>query len=88
MGRIVLRVQPGAKRRRIVGKIGAEWKIAVAAPPLDGKANRACIEYLAEICDIAKSGVTLVAGAASRRKVFELEGYDTDAIERRLAALS
>jgi uncharacterized protein len=86
MGRIALRVQPGAARRRVVGKVGEDWKIAVTAPPVDGKANQACVDLLAEICGAPKSAVTLVAGASSRRKVFEVEGREPAEIEQRLAA--
>ena len=84
MGRITLRVQPGAKRARVVGKVGDEWKIAVTAPPVDGKANEACVAFLAELCGAPKSAVSLVAGAASRRKIFEVEGMHADEIEMRL----
>lgn len=78
-------MQPGAARRRVVGKVGEEWKIAVTAPPVDGKANQACVELLAEICGVAKSAVTLAAGASSRRKVFEVEGLEAGEIEARLS---
>jgi uncharacterized protein (TIGR00251 family) len=84
MGRIAVRVQPGASRRRVVGKVGDEWKIAVTAPPAGGKANQACIELLAEVCGVPKSAVTLVAGASSRRKIFEVEGLEPEAIEKRV----
>jgi uncharacterized protein (TIGR00251 family) len=88
MGRITLRVQPGAARRRVVGKVGDEWKIAVTAPPVDGKANDACIAMLAEICGVAKSAVSLVSGASSRRKIFDVVDYESAQIENRLAAVS
>jgi uncharacterized protein (TIGR00251 family) len=79
-------VQPGAKRRRVVGKVGADWKIAVTAPPVDGKANQACVELLAEICGVAKSAVELVSGASSRRKVFEVEGLTAETIDEAIGA--
>ena len=81
MGRIAVRVQPGAAKRRVAGKLGEEWKIAVTAPPVDGKANQACVELLAELCGVAKSAVALVAGAASRRKVFEVADRTPEEIE-------
>jgi uncharacterized protein (TIGR00251 family) len=86
MGRITLRVQPGASRRRVVGKVGEEWKIAVTAPPVDGKANQACEELLADLCGLPKSAVKLLAGASSRRKTFEVEGREPAEVEARLAA--
>ena len=84
MGRITLRVQPGGARRRVAGKVGKEWKLAVTAPPVGGKANEACIEYLAELCSAPKSAITLVTGASSRRKVFEINGRETAEIEDRI----
>lgn len=85
MGRITLRVQPGASRRRVVGKVGDEWKIAVTAPPVDGKANQACEELLAELCGVPKSAARLVTGASSRRKTFEIDGREPAEIETCLA---
>ena len=79
-----MRVQPGAARRRVAGKFGEEWKLAVAAPPVDGKANEACIEFLAELCGAPKSAVKLVAGASSRRKIFEINGREIAEIEDRI----
>ena len=44
---IALRVHPGAKKNAVLGKRQDAWKIALQAPPVDGRANRACIDYLA-----------------------------------------
>ncbi len=78
---MTLRVQPGASRSRVVGKLGDDWKIAVAAPPVDGKANRACLDFLAELAGRPKSDVSLLRGAASRTKTFEIAGVSDQAIE-------
>jgi uncharacterized protein len=86
MVRISVRAQPGAARDRVVGKVGDDWKLAVKAPPADGKANRALIELLAALCGAPASHVALRSGGAGRRKVFEVEGLDNAEIERRLAA--
>jgi uncharacterized protein (TIGR00251 family) len=51
-------------------------KVRLAAPPVDGAANVALIEFIAERLGIAKSRVHLVSGATSRRKVLEIEGAD------------
>jgi uncharacterized protein len=76
---IRVRVQPGAKKTRIGGHVPGpndtvEWKLYVTAPALEGKANDVCIEFLARGLGIARSRVTLVAGAKSRHKVIELDG--------------
>lgn len=63
-----LHVQPGAKRTAVVGLYGEKLKIALVAPPVDGKANQVLVQFLAKSLGIAKSGVTLIAGETSREK--------------------
>jgi uncharacterized protein (TIGR00251 family) len=71
---IEVRVQPRARKNAISGQIGSAWKLHVTAPALEGKANEACIEFLARGLGIARSRVRLVRGEKSRNKVFDLEG--------------
>ena len=75
---LAVRAQPGAKKTAIVGIYGegttAQLKVAVQAPPLEGRANEALIAFLADIFDLPKSAVTLVSGEMSRNKVFLLRG--------------
>jgi uncharacterized protein (TIGR00251 family) len=75
---LAVRAQPGAKKTAIVGVSGegsaAQLKIAVQAPPVEGRANAALIGFLATTFDIAKNRVELVAGELSRSKVFALRG--------------
>ena len=75
---LAVRAQPGAKKTAIVGIYGegttAQLKVAVQAPPLEGRANDALIAFLADIFDLPKSAVTLVSGEMSRNKVFLLRG--------------
>jgi len=68
-----LQVQPRAKRNRLVRQ-QEEWKLQLTAPPIEGKANQACIEFLAQGLGIARSRVRLLAGEKSRHKRIELEG--------------
>lgn len=75
---LAVRAQPGAKRTAIGGIYGegatAQLKIAVQAPPLEGRANHALIEFLAATFSLPKSAVKLVSGELSRSKVFLIEG--------------
>src|SRR5262245_32696254 len=66
---IAVRVQPGAKRSKIVGLHGSALKIAVAAPPVDGKANAALIEFLCDNFKLRKSQIEIIRGQTSRDKV-------------------
>lgn len=63
-----VRVQPRAARNALAGLHGDRMKIRLTAPPVDGKANAAIITFVAELCDVAPSQVTLTAGAGAREK--------------------
>jgi uncharacterized protein (TIGR00251 family) len=75
---LAVRAQPGAKKTAITGIYGegvtAQLKIAVHAPPLEGRANEALIAFFAETFSVSKSAVELVSGELSRSKVFLLRG--------------
>ncbi len=75
---LAVRAQPAAKQTAITGIYGdgatAQLKVAVKAPPLEGRANEALIEFLAKTFGIAKNAVRLSAGELSRSKVFLLRG--------------
>ncbi|MGA8090155.1 MAG: DUF167 domain-containing protein [Terracidiphilus sp.] len=73
---LAVRAQPGARKTAIVGVYGegnsAQLKIAVQAPPVEGRANEALVAFLAKMFGIPKSSVELVNGELSRSKVFLL----------------
>jgi uncharacterized protein len=75
---LAVRAQPGAKKTKVIGTYGegatAQLKIAVQAPPVEGRANSALIKFLAEEFDVPKSYIELVSGELSRSKVFLLRG--------------
>ncbi|MBN1210432.1 MAG: DUF167 domain-containing protein [Myxococcaceae bacterium] len=74
-------VQPRASRTRVVGVHDGLLKIQLAAPPVDGEANAALVEFLAKQLGIPKRQVVLVAGDASRRKRIVLHGVDAATVE-------
>jgi uncharacterized protein len=61
-------VQPGASRNQIVGLHGDALKLKVKSPPVEGRANKACIEFLSKELNIPKSSLEIVSGQTSRRK--------------------
>lgn len=79
---LAVRAQPGAKKTAIIGVYGegatAQLKIAVHAPPVEGRANSALIAYLAELFGLAKYQVEIIGGELSRSKVFLLRGVSTE----------
>ena len=87
---LAVRAQPGAKKTAINGLYGesaaAQLKIAVHAPPIEGRANQALVTFLAEFFSLPKSGVELLSGDLSRSKVFLLKGVNRARAEAALAA--
>ncbi len=89
---IAVRAQPGAKKTAIVGVYGegaaAQLKIAVQAPPIEGRANEALVHFLAATFDIPRARVGLVTGEVSRSKVFLLRGATIDQARAVLSGIS
>lgn len=75
---LTLHIQPGARKTEIAGEHGDALKIRLAAPPVDGKANAALLEFIADRLGVAKSAVTLKSGQTSRRKVVEVGGISEE----------
>ena len=88
---LAVRAQPGAKKTAIVGVYGegasAQLKIAVQAPPIEGRANEALIAFLAEIFDLKNHGVEIIGGELSRSKVFLLRGISMEQVQGTVARL-
>ncbi len=86
MARITVKVHPRAKRTRITGRLGDAYKLDLAAPPADGRANEACIRFFAETAGVPQSSVRIVLGLTNRTKVVEIDGVSQEAIESKLLA--
>ena len=85
MARLTVKVHPRAKRSALAGRLGDAWKLSLAAPPVDGKANDECVRFLAELAGVPRSRVRIVTGLTSRLKVVEIEGVPQEDLERLLA---
>jgi len=81
-----VKVQPRAKVTRVAGRLENAYRLQVAAPPVDGKANDACVAFFAEVAGVAKSRVRIVSGLTSRMKVVEIDGISQEQLERKLAS--
>ncbi|GIW79929.1 MAG: hypothetical protein KatS3mg105_1736 [Gemmatales bacterium] len=79
-----VRVQPGARKNAAVGEHGGALKLAVTAPPEQGRANRAVIELLCALLDLKRSQIELLSGATSRDKKFLLRGVTAEALRAKL----
>jgi uncharacterized protein (TIGR00251 family) len=80
-----IKVQPRAKKTAITGTVGDALKISITAPPVDGKANQAVIEFFADIFKIPRSSVTIASGETSRLKMIRISGVDKATLQQRLA---
>jgi uncharacterized protein (TIGR00251 family) len=85
MALLNVKVVPGARRTEIVGRHGDGIKVRVAAPPEDGKANRALLDSLSEALGVKASTLRIVRGLTSPQKVVEVDGLSLDQIFSRLA---
>lgn len=67
-----IHVQPGAKTTEVAGMHGDRVKVRLAAPPVDGKANKALVAWLAELFGVPRSDVVLLRGERSRQKTVRI----------------
>jgi len=79
-----VKVHPRAKKNAVTGELGDALKLALTAPPLDGRANEACVEFFANLLDVPRSSVTIASGETSRRKVIRVAGVSAEEIRKRL----
>jgi uncharacterized protein len=79
-----VKVQPRAKKNGITGALGDALKLALTAPPVDGRANEACIEFFANLLKVPRSSITIASGETSRRKVIRVAGLPADEVRSRL----
>jgi len=71
---VKVKIVPGSSKNKIVGVYNDALKITVTAPPVEGKANKKCITYLAKYFDIAKSKIEIISGQTSKNKLIRI--YD------------
>lgn len=83
--RFSVRVHSRARRDGISGVVGDSLKLDLTAPPVEGKANEACIRFFAEFLKVPRSSVTIAAGTSSRNKVIRVHGVSAIEVERALA---
>jgi uncharacterized protein (TIGR00251 family) len=80
-----VKVHPRAKKNAITGTVGDALKLSLTAPPVDGKANEACIDFFAKLLKVPRSSVTIAAGHSSRNKIIRVAGLQAEEVRKRLA---
>src|SRR2546430_17120132 len=83
-----LRVQPRASRNAVVGWTGDTLNVRLTAPPVEGAANVACLEFLADLLDLPQSQLEILRGSRSRNKVVQITGLTRDEVRARLGRSS
>jgi hypothetical protein len=79
-----VKVQPRARKDAVTGEAGDALKISLIAPPVEGRANQALVEFLAQLLNVPRSSIKIAAGQNSRRKVVAIAGLSATDVERRL----
>jgi uncharacterized protein (TIGR00251 family) len=82
--RLALRVQPRAARSEVVGRHGDSLRVRLAAPPVDGAANDELVRLLSDRLGVARSAISISAGASGRSKSVRVAGLLPSEVARRL----
>jgi len=80
-----VKIHPRAKKNAIIGELGDAVKVSLTTPPLDGRANDACIEFFARLLNVPRSSVTIASGHTSRNKVIRVLGLSAEELRKRIA---
>jgi uncharacterized protein len=79
-----VKVHPRAKKNALSGELGDALKVSLTSPPVEGRANEACVEFFAKLLNVARSSVTIAAGETSRNKVIRVAGLSAEEVRKRL----
>jgi uncharacterized protein (TIGR00251 family) len=79
-----VKVHPRARKNAITGELGSALKLSLTSPPIDGKANEACIEFFAKLLKVPRSSVTIASGQTSRAKVIRVAGISVEEVRKRI----
>lgn len=78
---LTLKVVPRSSKSQIVGIEGDALKIRLNAPPVEGKANRALVEFLAEHLGVPRSNIEILIGHSGRHKLIRVRGVGAEKIQ-------
>lgn len=81
-----VKVHPRAKKNAITSAVGDAFKLSLTSPPVDGRANEACIKFFAKLFRVSRSSVTIAAGEKSRTKVVRIAGVTAKTAEQIIGA--
>jgi len=79
-----IRVHPRARKAGITGELGDALKVSLTAPPVEGRANDACIEFFAKVLKLPRTSITIASGGGGRNKVIRVSGVTAQYVRERL----
>ena len=79
-----VKVHPRAKKNAITGELGDALKLSLTSPPVEGRANEACVEFFAKLLKVPRSSVTIASGQTSRRKLIRVAGLSGNEVRKRI----
>ena len=82
-----VKLHPCARKNAITAARGDALKLALTAAPVEGRANKACIEFVAKFLNVPRSLVTIAAGESSRQKLIRVAGARAARVEEKLRVL-
>jgi uncharacterized protein len=80
-----VKVHPRAKKNAITGELVDALKVSLTSPPVQGRANEACIEFFAKLLKVPRSSVTIASGQTSRNKMIRVAGLSAEKIRKRIS---
>jgi uncharacterized protein (TIGR00251 family) len=81
-----VKIHPRAKKNAITGELGNALKLSLTTPPVQGRANEACIEFFANLLKVPRSSVTIASGHTSRQKVVRVSGFSAEEVRKKIGS--
>jgi uncharacterized protein (TIGR00251 family) len=82
-----VKVHPRAKKNAITGELGDALKVSLTSPPEEGRANEACIEFLAKLLKLPHGSVTIASGQSRRGKVIRISGLSAEELRSKMGLI-
>jgi uncharacterized protein len=79
-----VKVHPRGKKNAIISELDSALEGSLTAPPIDGRANEACIECFAKFLKAPRASVTIASGQTSRTKVIRVAGLSSEEVRSRI----
>jgi hypothetical protein len=80
--RLTLKIRAGAPKTEFKGIFGEAWKLHVAAPAVDGKANEEILRFVARVAGVARADLRILSGFTGTIKIIEVDGIDSAQLQR------